>query len=114
MTETNINLIKSLPRKAFFLLAEYCKENVRNFREVQDSFCSSSYIKGIAIGRSGEKYTISLYSNMMVVEWGINSVTFDDDESKAVEKLYNEIAKNIPDSATIEKETIEELIKEFC
>ena len=114
MAEININLIKSLPRKAFFLLAEYCKKNVRDFRKVHISLCNASYIRGIAIGKSGEKYTISLYSNLMAVEWDSNTVTFKNDESKDVEKLYNEIAKNIPDSATVKKENIEKLIKDFC
>jgi len=100
------------PRRAFFLIAESCKKNAFNFREVYDSY-ADSYIKGILTGRSGEKYTICIYENMMEVEWGINIATFHDDASKAIEKLYNYMKQAIPDSDSFEREIIEELIKDF-
>lgn len=111
----NPNLAISLPRKAFLFIAEHCRQHVTDFREIYDSLMNKA-IKGVITGRSGEKYTVTIHANVMIVEWGINSVTFNDydDENKTIEKLFYDMNELIiKDQDYIDKITYENLIKDF-
>ena len=73
-------------------------------------------IKGVITGRSGEKYTVTIHANVVIVEWGINTVTFNDydNENKTIEKLFNYMNEVIiKDKDYIDKITYENLIKDF-
>lgn len=112
-SNVNPNLAISLPRKAFLFIAEHCRQHVTDFREIYDSLMNKA-IKGVITGRSGEKYTVTIHANVMIVEWGINNVTFNDDENKTIEKLFYDMNELIiKDQDYIDKITYENLIKDF-
>lgn len=114
----SLEIIEPLSRKAFMAIAEECKKHVSEFRKV--TMNDVMLIRGILVGRSGEKYDIRLIRNRLIVEWGINSVIFDDydsvteGEQSEVEKLYDYMDDNIThDDIEIETDLINALFREF-
>ena len=112
-------IIEPLPRKAFMAIAEECKRNVSEFREIKQPMMPTG-ICGVITGKSGEKYNVQIYKNIVRVDWGIQSVSFDDDASVAegkvseVEKLYDYMDANITrDEIDVEMSSIKTLFQEF-
>jgi hypothetical protein len=77
-------------------------------------------ICGVITGKSGEKYHVEIYKNVMRVDWGIESVSFDDNASVAegkvseVEKLYTYMVVNIRhDEIDMEMDNIQNLFNDF-
>ena len=112
-------IIEPLPRKAFMAIAEECKRNVSEFREIKQPMMPIG-ICGVITGKSGEKYNVQIYKNIVRVDWGIQSVSFDDDASVAegkvseVEKLYDYMDANITrDEIDVEMSSIKTLFQEF-
>ena len=112
-------IIEPLPRKAFMAIAEECKRNVSNFRELMQPMMPTG-ICGVITGKSGEKYNVQIYKNIMRVDWGIESVTFNDDASVAegkvseIEKLYDYMDVNITrDEIDVEMSSMKTLFQEF-
>ena len=117
----SLEIIEPLSRKAFMAIAEECKKHVSEFGEViHPSMHDVMLIRGILVGRSGEKYDIQLIRNRLIVEWGINSISFDDYDSVAegeqseVEKLYDYMHANIShDDIEMEMDRMNTLFNDF-
>jgi len=114
-----LGFIEPLPRKAFMAIAEECKRHVSEFRELKQPMMPIG-ICGVITGKSGEKYHVEIYKNVMRVDWGIESVSFDDDASVAegkvseVEKLYDYMDVNITrDEIDVEMSSMKTLFQEF-
>lgn len=112
-------IIEPLPRKAFMAIAEECKRNVSEFRELRQPMMPIG-ICGIIVGKSGEKYHVQIYKNRVTVDWDMQSVSFDDDASVAegkvseVEKLYAYMDANIRrDEIGMEMDTMQTLFNDF-
>lgn len=112
-------IIEPLPRKAFMAIAEECKRNVSEFRELRQPMLPTG-ICGVITGKSGEKYHVQIYKNKVTVEWDMQSVSFDDDASVAegkvseVEKLYAYMDANIRrDEIGMEMDTMQTLFNDF-
>lgn len=112
-------IIEPLPRKAFMAIAEECKRHVSEFRELRQPMMPIG-ICGVITGKSGEKYNVQIYKNIMRVDWGIESVSFNDDASVAeckvseVEKLYDYMDVNITrDEIDVEMSSMKTLFQEF-
>ena len=64
----SLEIIEPLSRKVFMAIAEECKKHVSKFRKV--TMHDVMLIRGILVGKSGEKYDIQLIRNRLIVEWG--------------------------------------------